>query len=189
MFWPCSSYKKRYILWIPREGFYDDFCWIWKVCEIKCFNFPTKSEFDERITFFYFAMLWSSSTLYNSILGFESRFWAFENYFRPLGLNFGIWAIFCHWLSILSFWESILGLWYSILDIWYLILDISESILNLSKSTLALGANLGYCCSILGPCELIYRPLGVDFWPLWVDNGPLEVNFESLKIAFRLVWT
>ena len=69
--------------------------------------------------------LWESfSSLYESILGFEIRFWAFDYYFRRLGVNFGIWefilslilglqestldlldSIFCH---CLGHWESIL---------------------------------------------------------------------------------
>ena len=33
------------------QGFCDDFCGIWKVRKLNSFNFPTKSEFDEKITF------------------------------------------------------------------------------------------------------------------------------------------
>ena len=33
------------------QGFYEDFCEIWKVRKLNSFNFHTKSEFDEKITF------------------------------------------------------------------------------------------------------------------------------------------
>ena len=33
------------------QGFYEDFCKIWKVRKLNSFNFHTKSEFDEKITF------------------------------------------------------------------------------------------------------------------------------------------
>ena len=33
------------------QGFCDDFCGVWKVRELNTFNFPTKSKFDEKITF------------------------------------------------------------------------------------------------------------------------------------------